>query len=104
MGKGMSNTNQFLLGLNPTNAASVFRITSVVPTGLDYVVTWKTAGVRTNIVQATSGAAGGGYSNNFQDISGTIIINIVGDAATNYSDVGGATNVPARFYRVRLGQ
>jgi hypothetical protein len=102
-GKGISNTNQFLLGLNPTNPASVFRIVSGVSTGANFVVTWKTAGIRTNVLQATNGRPGTGYSNNFQDISGPIIINVVGDTTTNYTDAGGATNRPVRFYRIRLG-
>lgn len=42
LGKGISNYNQDLLGLNPTNAASVWRVTSVVPTGANCVVTWRT--------------------------------------------------------------
>lgn len=42
LGKGMNNSNQFLVGLNPTNAASVFRIISSVPTGANFKVTWKT--------------------------------------------------------------
>jgi PKD repeat protein len=99
LGKGISNTNQFLLGLNPTNPASIFRITSIVPQGTNVTVTWSTAGVRTNVVQA-AGAADGGYnSNNFTDISGWIIINVTGDTSTNYVDSSG-TN---RFYRIRLG-
>jgi T5SS/PEP-CTERM-associated repeat protein len=103
LGKGMSNTNQFLLGLNPTNPASVFRIASAVPTGADFVVTWQTAGPRTNVVQATNGGLGGSYNTNFQDISGPIIISVTGDTTTNYTDVGGATNASAQFYRIRLG-
>jgi hypothetical protein len=103
LGKGISNTNQFLLGLNPTNPASVFRIISGASTGANFIVTWKTAGIRTNVLQATNGRPGIGYSNNFQDISGPIIINVVGDTTTNYTDVGGATNRPVRFYRIRLG-
>ncbi|MGD1018382.1 MAG: PKD domain-containing protein [Verrucomicrobiia bacterium] len=103
LGKGMSNTNQFLAGLNPTNANSVLRITSLAGQGSNMVVTWKTAGVRTNVVQATKGSAAGGYSNSFQDISGPIILNISGDTSTNYIDAGGATNRPSRYYRIRLG-
>lgn len=103
LGKGISNTNQFLVGLNPTNPASVFRIISGVSNGANFIVTWKTAGIRTNVLQATNGRPGGGYSNNFQDISGPIIINVLGDTTTNYVDVGGATNRPSRFYRIRLG-
>ena len=60
----------------------------------------KAAGVRTNAVQA---APGGSYSTNgFADISGPIIINVTGDTTTNYIDSGGATNRPARYYRIRF--
>jgi len=100
LGKGMSNTNQFLAGLNPTNPSSVFQIISLASQGTNVVLTWKTAGVRTNAVQASSG---NGYSTtNFADISAPIIINVSGDTTTNYTDVGGATKVPSRLYRARL--
>jgi len=100
LGKGMSNTNQFLLGLNPTNAASVFRITSLAQQGNGTnVITWSTAGVRTNVVQGAAGDGSGGYSNNFTDISGGIIIPIVGDTITNYTDQNGTNE----YYRIRLG-
>jgi PKD repeat protein len=102
LGKGMSNTNQFLAGLDPTNSASALRIISAVPNTTDVMVTWTTAGVRTNALQATSGDANGGYTNNFVDVSGPIIIDVTGDTTTNYLDAGGATNVPSRFYRIRL--
>ena len=102
LGKGMSNTNQFLAGLNPTNSASALRIISAVPQSNDVVITWTTAGVRTNAVQASAGDASGGYTTNFADISGSIIIPVSGDTTTNYTDVGGATNTPSRYYRIRL--
>jgi len=54
------------------------------------------------VVQATAGDGNGGYATNFADISGPIVIAGVGNVATNYTDSGGATNVPARYYRVRL--
>ena len=103
-GKGISNTNQFLVGLDPTNPASVFRITSVVSDSTNILITWSAAGPRTNAVQATAGDGSGNYSNNFVDITTAphVIIPGSGDATTNYLDVGGATNSPARFYRVRL--
>jgi hypothetical protein len=42
----------------------------------------------------------GGYDTNaFADIF--IVTNTIGNV-TNYLDVGGATNTPVRFYRVRL--
>jgi hypothetical protein len=96
LGKGISNTNQFLLGLNPTNPASVFRITALTRQGNTNVITWSTAGVRTNVVQ---GAAGIGNGYNFSDISGGITISVVGDTITNHTDPSG-TNA---FYRIRLG-
>jgi len=91
------------LSFQAAGSASAFQIISLVLTGPNAVVTWKTAGISTDVVQATNGGLGGGYTNNFQDISGPIIINTVGSTTTNYTDVGGATNRPSRFYRVRLG-
>jgi len=103
LGKGMSNMNQFLAGLNPTNPASLFTVISTAPSGTDIVITWKTAGVRTNAVQATAGLPDGSYNTNgFADVSGPIVIGVTGDTTTNYTDVGGATNSPARYYRIRL--
>jgi pectate lyase len=102
LGKGMSNTNQFLAGLNPTDPASALRIISAVQQGSDVLITWTTAGAHTNAVQATTGNGSGGYATNFTDISGPVIITGSGDATTNYTDAGGATNSPSRYYRVRL--
>ena len=103
LGKGMSNTNQFLVGLNPTNPASVFRVLSVVQQSNDVVVTWAAGGGRTNQVQATAGDASGGYTNNFADLPGSLtILSGNGDTITNYLDAGGATNAPSRYYRIRL--
>ena len=98
LGKGMRNYDQFLAGLNPTNADSVFRITSMLLTGADFVVRWKTAGVRTNIVQSANAA----WSNGFQDVGTPVIISGSGDTTTAYTVVGGATNATARFYRIRI--
>lgn len=97
-GKGISNTNQFLLGLNPTNPQSVFRMVSATATGGCVVLVWKAAGVRTNVVQA----AGSVSATNFADISGPIGINVQGDTATNYTDLVGTAEATSRFYRVRL--
>jgi polygalacturonase len=101
-GDGISNTNEFLAGTNPTNSASGLRIISTVRRTTDVVITWTTAGGFTNTIQATSGNGNGGYTNNFADISGPISIQGSGDTTTNYVDGGGATNSPSRYYRVRL--
>jgi beta-galactosidase len=103
LGKGMSNYNQFLAGINPTNPASAFRITSVTRQGSGVLVTWTTAGGYTNVVQATGGLPDGSYATNFLDLSGPIVISGSGDATTNYLDAGASTNGPGRFYRIRLG-
>ena len=67
----------------------------------DVVVTWATAGVRTNVVQAATISSY--HTNGFVDISSPIIITANGDTTTNFIDVGGATNSPSHFYRIRLG-
>jgi pectate lyase len=103
LGKGISNTNQFVLGLNPTNPASVFRILSVVPQSNDVVITWATGAGPSNVVQATIGDGSGGYATNFLDISGALAIPGSGNATNSFRDTGGATNNPSRYYRIRLG-
>ncbi|HUJ08829.1 MAG TPA: autotransporter-associated beta strand repeat-containing protein [Verrucomicrobiae bacterium] len=102
LGKGMSNTNQFLAGLDPTNSASLFRISSVTTSDDDITVTWQTAGGRTNVLQRADIQLDGGYTDSFHDIA-SVIIPGSGDAMTNYLDTGGATNSPSGYYRVRLG-
>ncbi len=102
-GDGQNNLAEFLAGTNPTNSASGLQITSVTTqNGSDMLITWTTAGGRTNVVQATAGLPDGSYSTNFQDLSGWIIISGSGDATTNYLDIGGATNIPSRYYRIRV--
>ena len=99
LGKGFSNTNQFLLGLDPTNSASQFRIISAVAQGNDLDVTWQTAGGRTNMVQVASD----GYTNGFVDLPDSLtILPGAGGAVTNYTDIGATTNGSTRFYRIRL--
>jgi len=116
-GKGMSNTNQFLAGFNPTNAAAYLRVISVTaPNGMDVNVTFLGAsgdntyvpGVasRTNRLEYTTGTADGSYTNNFVATPGVSDIILGGGAGlgavTNFTDIGGATNVPSRYYRVRV--
>ncbi len=97
-GDGMSNTNEFLAGTNPTSSLSGLRIVSLTPQADDIVITWQTAGGKTNRVQATGG---GEYNTNFTDISPAIVMTGSGDVTTNWTDSGGATNGPSRYYRVR---
>ena len=101
-GDGQNNLAEFLAGTNPTNSASGLQITAVTVQGSDVLVSWTTAGGYTNVVQAATGLPDGSYVTNFLDLSPLIIISGNGDAATNYLDSGGATNVPARYYRIRV--
>jgi hypothetical protein len=96
-GDGQNNLAEFLAGTNPTNSASAFRITGIEQEGDDIRVTWSAGAGRTNVVQAAS-YLDGGYSN----ISENIVVQGSGDTTTNYLDIGGATNAPSRFYRIRL--
>jgi T5SS/PEP-CTERM-associated repeat protein len=104
-GDGQNNLAEYLAGTDPTNNASVLAIVSVAQSSGDIQVTWTTAGGHTNVIQTSGGAGDGSYStNSFTDIAGslTILPGSGGDTSTNYIDVGGATNAPARYYRVRL--
>jgi hypothetical protein len=82
-----------------TNNAPDFRIVAVAREGSDIRVTWTTTGGWTNVVETTSS-----LTNSYSSLSSNIVISGSGDATTNYVDVGGATNGPTRFYRVRLVQ
>ena len=95
---------EYLAGTDPNSSASALRITSAVRSGGDVAITWTTSGGHTNVVQVTPGDGSGNFStNDFADIVGsTAIIPGSGDATNNYTDVGGATNTPSRFYRIRL--
>ena len=88
----------------PTNVISNFFITAITIQTTDVVITWTTTstGPQTNRVQFTSGDANGGYNNNFIDLSPVMILTNIGTTVTNYVDMGGATNSPSRFYRVRI--
>jgi hypothetical protein len=99
---GFTNLEDYQAGANPTNPlSSPFRITSITRQNNDMLLTWTTAGGTTNVLQATGGASGS-YSTNFANISP--LIDVAGSSltSTNYLDAGGATNVPARYYRVEM--
>lgn len=79
-----------------------FQITSIVRSNNNILIKWTTGVGQTNALQATAGTANGSYStNNFANIFS--VTNAV-TTSTNYTDVGAATNIPSRFYRVRLVQ
>jgi IPT/TIG domain len=100
-GDGFSNLQEFLAGTDPTNIlSSPFRITDIHVQGSDVSVTWQPGTGVTNALQATAGDGNGGYNtNSFGDI---FIVTNTSGSITNYIDSNAATNLPARYYRVRL--
>jgi hypothetical protein len=95
-GDGMNNLAEFLAGTDPTNSASGFRIITAIPQDSDILVIWQGCGGKTNAVQATPNLV-----DSYADVSSNIILSGSGEQATNFLDVGAATNA-SRFYRLRL--
>jgi hypothetical protein len=93
-GDGFSNLQEYLAGTDPTNSAAAFRILSILRTNNAVQATWQTGTGKTNALQRI-----GNLSGSFADIF--IVTNTTG-SVTNFLDVGGATNPPPQFYRVRL--
>jgi hypothetical protein len=93
---GMNNWAEFLAGTNPTNSASVLRVTAIAREGNDLRITWTTGSGKTNVLQQADTLGG---ASNFADAFTLLTVGSV----TNYLDLGAATSAPARYYRVRLG-
>ena len=104
-GDGISNTNEFLAGTDPTNPLSALRIISVVrQASTNIVITWNAVGGKSYVVQTNAPAADGSYTNNFADLSSMINVpGSSGDTTAVYTNWAGATNVPSLYYRIRLG-
>jgi PKD repeat protein len=112
-GDGLSNTNEFLLGLNPTNSAARLRIISIAKTsGTNVTVTYLGASgdstysggplSRTNVLESTTGTPPS-YTNNFVSTGLTNVLTGgmgLGTTAT-FVHTNGATG-PARYYRVKV--
>jgi hypothetical protein len=82
--------------------ANTLQITSATKSGSNIPITWNAVGGNSYVVQASPGDAHGGYTtNNFVDISPTNFVPSLGYSQTNYVDIGGGTNNPSRYYRVR---
>jgi PKD repeat protein len=114
LGKGISNTNAFLAGFNPVNPSAYPHIISAVKSGNDMNIVYLGSNgdtsyqggpsIRTNVLKFATGATDGSYTNNF---TGTVRTDILSNgtgtgASVSVTDIGGATNVPARYYRVQV--
>jgi hypothetical protein len=95
-GDGLSNLGEFLAGTDPTDGASTFRIISVAKEGDDVRVTWTSGVGKTNALQVASDEFA---TSNFFNLF--VVTNTTG-SVTNFLDLGGLTNLPPLFYRVRL--
>lgn len=79
-----------------STATPTLRITSLILTNQDVLITWDTMGGTTNVVQSTANLADG-----FADISSPLFISESGIGATNFLDSGAQTNASRRFYRIK---
>jgi hypothetical protein len=75
---------------------SELRITDITLSGKDVQLSWIAPAGTTNVLQASSN-----ISLSFQDISSNIVAGAGGQLTNHFVEVGGATNQPDRFYRVR---
>ena len=113
-GDGLSNTNEFLAGFNPTNSAAYLHIITIARSGDDMNITYlgsngdtNYAGgpvSRTNVLEFTTGAGDGSYTNGFDTTGQTNILSGgtgLGVVAS-FVETNGATFTPARYYRIRL--
>jgi PKD repeat protein len=113
-GDGLSNTNEFLAGFNPTNSAAYAHVLSIVKSGSDLNITYLgSAGdstyaggpaSRTNVLEFTTGTGTGSYTNNFASTGQTNILSGgtgLGVVAS-FVETNGATFTPSRYYRVRV--
>ncbi len=108
-GDGYDNYDEYLAGSDPQDPLSTplqitspFHFTSILRSANNIVLTWTTPAGTTNQVQVTGGIGGSYSTNGFTNLSGQMFIGGAGIVSTNYLDTGGATNKPARYYRVRL--
>lgn len=99
---GTTNFHSTFINNGTIVDASYFRVVNITKQSNDINLTWTTVGGHSYVVQTNAPPSGGSYTNNFSDFSPTIAVPGQGLGTTNYLDVGGATNVPSRFYRVRL--
>jgi hypothetical protein len=97
-GDGQNNAAEFMAGTDPTNNASAFRIIEIAPLDEDMLLTWTTMGGKKYAVQT----AVGGYTNSFIELAPVFIAPGSGASELSVIHLGGATNGPARYYRVHL--
>ncbi|MEI6195899.1 MAG: fibronectin type III domain-containing protein, partial [Verrucomicrobiota bacterium] len=86
-----------LAGVSASASTPALRITSLILTNENVLISWDALGGTTNVVEATADLADG-----FADISGPLTFTGSGVVATNYLDSGALTNANRRFYRIKV--
>jgi len=107
---GENNLAEYLANTNPTNSASIFRITSAgwLTNGF-FGLSWDSiGGTRYRVEYSNGRGVGAAFTEVVRDISSEMDSNAVGTAGTqtfvdDLSLTGPATN-SARYYRVRVAQ
>jgi parallel beta-helix repeat protein len=92
-GTGMNNWQKWIAGLNPTNPASVLKLTSLSNSLFGVTVTWQSVNTRTYYLQRSSNLSASPAFTSIQS-------NLVGQTGlTSYTDTN-ATNGGPYFYRI----
>ena len=101
-GDHLNNHTEYLIGTDPHNASDPFRITDIHRESNDIRVTWQFYAGFPSTIHKLDASDNLGFMSNTFVVGGGVNVNFFnGIASTNQVDVGGATNIPARFYRVR---
>lgn len=80
---------------------SILRMVGIEAIGDDIKLTWQTPGNTTNLIQLATPIINGNYTNNYINLD-TVVVPGSRVVITNWVDYGGATNYPARYYRIGL--
>ncbi|HWQ91431.1 MAG TPA: DUF362 domain-containing protein [Clostridia bacterium] len=102
-GDGMNNTTEYQAGTDPMDANSTpFRFTTIARQSNDVLIRWTTQGGTANRVQVAPVSGGNSDWSNFTNLSPAVLPPGNYLVSTSYLDIGSATNMPAKYYRIRL--
>ena len=96
-GDGMTDLQEYLAGTDPADPASRLRVTSSVITGQNVQVSFASVLDKNYLLERSVSMTPTNWTIVTQGIAGT-------GGTLPVTDAGGATNIPSRFYRVRLMQ
>jgi Bacterial TSP3 repeat len=96
-GDGFSNLQEYLAGTDPADPSNCLRITSSVVTGQNVQVSFASVLDKNYLLERSVSMTPTNWTIVTQGVAGT-------GGILPITDPGGATNLPSRFYRVRLMQ